>query len=378
MIVAAFMVSVCLKAQIDLTFATRQIPVNRGGEEDGSVSLRFYDDMPSVAYISMADFQQLMLPGTTILVTKTSEGEYTLAGPFAEATVNITTEQFSTDDYLGFTNMMGLVQEGMDNVYLDGSPFIRYTRQEVTPASATVTFDFKKYGIDLRGDDSAVFFPLSTLSDLYSDLYYHFAAFNGEKVIVVNDNENSDIVKLDKESTVSVLKSESRNADMAAFSYRELCFVIDHFYGMPGRSPLEDAILDDGLDKALDSYKDGPTIKKLLKSTNMKEYIFGLNCLNCLLGDGGHTNLRVDYLIYDILAEDVDDDMGMEESVNKWRMTIDEDDEDDEDNEEERNDEWRMAIEEMGNEYPELAEEVLQYENNLLDKPYGNINTSTY
>lgn len=59
--------------------------------------------------------------------------------------------------------------------------------------------------------------------------------------------------------------------------------------------------------------------------------------------------------------------MGMEESVNKWRMTIDEDDEDDEDNEEERNDEWRMAIEEMGNEYPELAEEVLQYEN----KPSG-------
>ncbi len=72
--------------------------MNRGGEEDGSVSLRFYDDMPSVAYISMADFQQLMLPGTTILVTKTSEGEYTLSGPFAEATVNITTEQFSTDD----------------------------------------------------------------------------------------------------------------------------------------------------------------------------------------------------------------------------------------------------------------------------------------
>ncbi len=237
MTVAALMAALSMYAQTDLTFTTRQIPVNRGGEEDGTVSLRFYDDMPSVAYISVADFQQLMLPGTTVGVSKTGEGAYTLAGPYANATVNITTDQFSSEDFMAFTNMMDLVQEGMDNVYLDGSPFIRYRSQELSPASATVTFDFKKYGIDLRGDDSAVFFPLSTLSDLYSDLYYHIAAYNGEKVIVVTDNENADIVRLDKESTVSVLNSESRAADMASFSYSELCFVIDHFYGMRGANP---------------------------------------------------------------------------------------------------------------------------------------------
>ena len=62
------------------SFETRQVPVNRGGEDDGTVSLRFYSDLPSIPYISVADFQGLVLPGTTIEVSKTSEGEYLLVG----------------------------------------------------------------------------------------------------------------------------------------------------------------------------------------------------------------------------------------------------------------------------------------------------------
>jgi hypothetical protein len=30
------------------TFTTKEVPVNRGGEEDGTVTLLFYDDMPTV------------------------------------------------------------------------------------------------------------------------------------------------------------------------------------------------------------------------------------------------------------------------------------------------------------------------------------------
>ena len=106
--------------------------------------MRFYEDMPSVPYISVADFQQLMLPGTTITVSKTGEGEYLLEGPLAKATVNITSDQFSSDDYMNFTNLMGLIQEGMDNVGGANAPFLRYSHMEQTPASATVSFDFSK------------------------------------------------------------------------------------------------------------------------------------------------------------------------------------------------------------------------------------------
>jgi len=279
-------------------YFTKQVPVNRNGEDGGNVTLRFYDDMPSVAYVSAADFQELMLPGTTITVTKNGEGDYTLKNPFAEAKVNTTDEQFSSDNYMAFTNLMGSIQPGMDNAYLDGAPYVRYKSQELTPAQATVTFDFKKYGIDLRGDDEGVYFPMATIADMYSDLYYHIAGYDGETVVVVTDNNNSDICKMTPQRSADLISQRTRSGDIAEFCYKELCFAVDHFYGMPGRSPLEAAIKKDGLDKALDGIEDGATVKKLLKSTRMSEYIFGMNCMNALLDDGGHTGLYVDLKVY--------------------------------------------------------------------------------
>ena len=283
-----------LRVLADPTYTTKEVPVNRGGQDGGTVTLRFYEDMPTVPYIEVNAFQGLMLPGSTITVTKTGVGEYLLKGPHAEATVNTTTDVFTSDDYMGFTNLMGQMQEGMANVYYDGAPYVRYSSQELTPASVTVTFDFRKYGIDLRGDDDTVYFPLATLSDIFSDLYYHVAGYNGERVNVVTDNDNSTIAKFDIEGTKKVLQAESRGADMASYSYGELCFVIDHFYGMPGRSPLESAIRNDGLDAALDGAENGAVIKQLLKSTAMPDYIFGMDCLQMLLADGGHTSMLVD------------------------------------------------------------------------------------
>ena len=300
------MLSLPALAEEPFSFETRKVPVNRGGEVDGTVSLRFYKDMPSVPYISVADFQELMLPGTTIVVSKTGEGEYLLEGPYAKATVNTVTEQFSSDNYMAFTNLMGQLREGMDNVYYDGAPFIRYNRQELTPASATVTFDFKKYGIDLRGNNKTVYFPFATLSDLYSDLYYHVAGYTGDKVVIVTDNQNEKISVIEPENAERLLEADTRDEDMAAFSYAELCFVIDHFYGMPGRSPLESGIQNDGLDKTLDTVENGPLIKKLLKSTDMEDYLIGMKSLQVLLDDGGHTNLMVDMDLFSITMGDED------------------------------------------------------------------------
>ena len=297
------MLSLRALAEGGISFETRQVPVNRGGEEDGTVGLRFYSDMPSVPYISVADFQQLMLPGTTIKVTKTGRGEYLLEGPFAQATVNTNSELFSSDDYMGFTNLMGLVKEGMDNVSYGGAPFVRYNHQELTPTSATVTFDFKKYGINLRGDDTAVYFPFATISDLYSDLFFHIASYNGEKVVLVTDYRNGEVAELELENAKKLYKTENRNEDMANFCYAELCFVIDHFYGMPGRSPLESGIRSDGLDKALDTAANGALIKQLLKSTNMQEYFIGMKSLQVLLQDG-HTNLMVDMNLFSVVREE--------------------------------------------------------------------------
>ena len=274
-------------------FTTKPLPVNRYGEAIGTVNVRFYDDMPSVPYISVSDFQSLLKPGTTVSVTKTGDGVYQLQNAGGKATVNTTDDTMAFDDYMGFTNLMDLLQPGMDNAYYDEGAFVRYNHQTLTGGSPAVSFDYGKYAIDLRGDDTGVYFPFTTLADLYADLFYHNAACNGAKVVVAKrEDDGWGVDDLDPDfTTESIMKTGTRAADLAAYSYRELCFVLDNFYGFPGRTPFEQMNYQEGLDKVLTSTADGQQVKQLLLSTDMKEYASGLEMLNAYFNDGGHTNI---------------------------------------------------------------------------------------
>ena len=273
-------------------YTTIQAPVSRGGTASGTVAIRFYDDMPGVAYISVADFQKIILPGSSMRVQKSGEGLYQLDNGLGTATVNTTAETFTSDSYMDFTNVMGQVWPGMANVYWDGAPYVHYDSMTLTPASTTISFDFKKYGIDLRDDGQAVYFPFATLSDMYSDLYYHAAAFNGERVFVITSNEKSEIEEIDPAFTETAMNHLTRTPEQAAYEYGELCFVIDHFYGMPGRAAVESSIQAKGFDATLDDVQNGKDIKKLLRSTDMAEYFYGMRALQPILEDGGHTNIN--------------------------------------------------------------------------------------
>ena len=274
-------------------YQERTVPVVRVDAPESSVKLRFYDDMPSVPYIALSDYQRMMMPGSLISINKQG-GIYELQNSDGSATVNVYEDTFFSNDYPAFTNLMSTVQEGMPNVYYDGSPYIRYKSMTITPTTVPTTFNFKRYGIDLHGDDHEVYFPLATLSDLYSDLHYHIAGFNGEKVVLVTDPYNGTISTVDPSFTLSVYQNESVTDDMADFRYNELSFAIDHFYGKAGRSPFEEMITTKGLDGLLESQGEkGQQVKQLLKSNLTAAFALGMQALQYYLGDGGHTNLFI-------------------------------------------------------------------------------------
>ena len=274
-------------------YTVKTVPVNRNGESGGIVAIRFYEDMPSVPYISVADFQNIVVPGTTVSVTKTGTGTYELKNAGGTLLVNTVAETCAFDDFLGFTNQMGLVQAGMENAYYDGYPYIRFNRQTLSGGSPALTFDYSSYGINLRGDETMVYFPFATLADLYADLFGHNAACNGEKVVYAsNDGANDGIGALDEDFQLeNLLKNKERKADMAAYNYAELSFTIDHFYGMPTGSDFEKSIQEKGLDKTLEADADGKTVKQLLLSTNTDDYADGMCSLYAYLFDRGHTHL---------------------------------------------------------------------------------------
>ena len=270
-------------------YTERMVPVvDPSGDAQGVVQLRFYNDMPSVAYVSISNFQSMIYPGTTVQVVKTATDQYQLTSPCGTATVNTTNDVFESDDYEAFTNMMGMLQPGMPNILYDALPIIRWKSLEATPTNVHVALDYGKYGIDLRADDDQVYFPFATIADLYADGYMHIAAFNGECVMVTPDGSYS-IGKYPAPFITPILQP-TRTADMVDFSYRNLCFTLTHFFGYPGRTLLEESMKQKGLDQALQDYGTaGQLTCQLLRSSDMYEYILGTKTLSCLLDDGGHT-----------------------------------------------------------------------------------------
>ena len=214
------------------SYTEKVVPVVTKIAPDGQVTLRFYDNMPNVAYISAADFQSIVLPGSTMTVTHTGAGQYTLANADATATVNINDDVFVSDQFEAFTNQMGLLQPGMANVYYDGMPFVRYKSVSYLPLKATTTLDLGAYGIDIHADGKgAVYFPFATLADMYTDLYYHHAGFNGEKVVANLSVNEVELTEIDPDYNKPLVARTTRPADLADFNYKELCFAMDHFSG---------------------------------------------------------------------------------------------------------------------------------------------------
>lgn len=276
------------------SYTEKVFPVVYKVTPDAQVTLRFYEALPDVPYISVSDFQSIVLPGSTMTVTHTGVGEYTLTNADATAVVNINNDVFVSEDFEAFTNQMGLLQPGMANVYYDGMPFVRYKGVTYTPAKVTTTLDMGKYGIDIHADGKgAVYFPFATLADMYTDLFYHHTGFNGEKVVVNTSVNEVNLSEIDPTYNEPLLSKKARSESMAAFNYKELCFAMDHFYGYPGRVKYNAQLKAKGLDKVLEEdVENGPEIKQLLLSTSMGEYFTGMMGLFAIYFDG-HTSMEI-------------------------------------------------------------------------------------
>ena len=83
------------------SYTDKIVDVKRDGKAYGQVPLRFYSDMPSVAYISVADFHKVMTGGETMKVMR--EGNlYNLATRQGTATVDVKADYLNSTTYADF------------------------------------------------------------------------------------------------------------------------------------------------------------------------------------------------------------------------------------------------------------------------------------
>jgi len=277
-------------------YADKSLPVNRDGSAYGQAAVRYYSDKPSVAYISVADFYKLMTGGETMSVERRGD-LYELTARGVTATVDVKADNLYSSAYDGFVNLMWMVDPDIaPNASYDGSKYLKVVKSETVsmfkPATG-VRLDFQKYDIDLHDDGTTVFFPFATLSDIYNDCTFHYAACYDDKVVVNTKDAFYGINQIDPDNAAKPYQQTEVTADMAKYRYQELCFVFDHFFGFPGRSIMEqNGLAEKGFDATLDVVQNGKVVKRLLQSANNMDFAWGMQGLQYLISDGGHTNVR--------------------------------------------------------------------------------------
>ena len=275
------------------SFTDKTVDVNRDGKAYGQVALRFYSDMPSVAYISVADFHKVMTAGEAMTVTR--QGDlYQLATRNGTATVDVKADYLHSTTYAGFVDLLWMLDPTLaPNAMYDGSKYIKFVKMEnvsTFKSASGVRLDFSKYGIDLHDDGSNIYFPFATLADLYSDCNFHNAAYHDDLVVVSTKLDVFSINTLAPEFAAKPYQRAEVTADMAKFRYQELCFVFDNLYGYPGRTILEqNGMAEKGFDATLDVVQNGPVVKRLLQSPNNLDFSWGRMAMQYLINDGGHT-----------------------------------------------------------------------------------------
>ena len=71
------------------SFIEKEVPVVRNlGMAPGTVTLRFYQDLPNVAYISAEDYLDMWIPGAEMKSEQTAPHIYELTSPTGKAAVN--------------------------------------------------------------------------------------------------------------------------------------------------------------------------------------------------------------------------------------------------------------------------------------------------
>ena len=254
------------------------------------------DSLTQFPYVSL-EYYYKMLTGKDLRVRLVEKGLYEVTAATGEvATINTIEDTLSCSDYENFISTTIYRQDNVTNVYFDGAPYLRIDEihdvGEITPTNIS----FKDYNINLIGRDDRIYLPLVTASNMYMGPTMITCFYDKLNVYFIDPNDplydTSYIATSTKHTRycLEYFQDGKRSLEDALFSYGEMCFLIDMYYGLPGREYLHEELKELGLDQALQTKNDMTRkCREFLMSTKEAEYYAGQTMLGAFLYDAGHT-----------------------------------------------------------------------------------------
>ena len=286
----------------DPAFTEKELPVLRNDTDSTETAkVRIYEDMPDVPYINVESFyDQFFLVNTDLtdgMSCSRDGSKYTLTntgGDTAIFDVAAETIVISNVDAFVLTAFALKIDNGTG--VDENHPYIKMSDVYAPADPAPKTIDLKDYGIDLRGDDTGVYAPVATLADLFSSVETYHVVYFGGKIYTADFTGvyvPGSVLRTYPDYIADV--ETDRSPALADFTYRELCFNLDLWYGQPGQEWAHEDLKTMKFDELLTTKY--PEIREMLLSTDFRTFYTGImNLINGILFDGGHTTLAISRL----------------------------------------------------------------------------------
>ena len=246
-------------------------------DDTGTVTALFCDGLPSVPYLDAVDYINLVFSEKGYNSLEFAEGKFEISGPTGSFVIDTVNDTIHFDEFEAFIGRRTNVERMLP-------AYVRFGEKELVSDRQPTDMDLAHYGIDLLSADGKVYLPLPLLSDIFSLLQYNAIWYNDAVYMMDIGGQADSYIDYS-----TLLDNTERSADMAAYAYGEMCFVIDNIYGNPPRAALAGSIAEKGLDKTLEDTSDVTReIKAKLLSTDRSEYYKGIYMLDSYLYDGGH------------------------------------------------------------------------------------------
>ena len=248
----------------------------------------FLPGLPNAPYIDPVDYLSTIYTGE-FSQSRKEDGTFSVAAPSGTMEIDVENNIVSFADFEAFPGCEQNKEGSSLNV-----DFVDSDSAEYIGEFKGLTLDLGKYGIDIIEYNGKAYMPLVTICVIFSH-NYNDAEYVGDKIYYVHSMD--DMTKdgyFDKSPVYAALE---RSEEEAEFTYANICFMMDRFYGKPTNAEIAKDVAEKGFEAALEEYDEKTKLaKEKLKSTDVCDYMAALCLLATYFNDGGHTSFYMDQL----------------------------------------------------------------------------------
>ena len=264
-----------------------QVVQFKGVDPDGKDTTfsGFMKEGVPVPYVDVVEYMnQVYDPANVFSLSSQGGGVYEISNAKGNMTVDTVKDTLHSDRMEQFLYNDQRLNPTDDTQYV----FEHIIATDYREDPSALDIDLSNYGINLIEEDGRVYFPLTTAADLTGVSYLN-SIFCDNRIYLAYGSDKPSV------NWQANFNKEDRDAGEIAYTYGELCFLMDHIYGDAPHCLLAEPIREKGLDATLESYSDETRqVKELLHSDKTVDLVFGIAILSSMLYDGGHTDFFID------------------------------------------------------------------------------------